>query len=780
VGGAGNNIQTATGQVINLTGVSAGSGGVNFATLTSTGVVTGIALNFSNFDSSGGGAFSGGTTSVAGASSDGIFIGAGSAANVSFGATTIGTGANAVGGDGIEINGSGNGTVTFTSVDIDNTTAHGVNITGAAGTTGAITISGGTIGGGGAGSIDGDGVNVTGGGDAISIAAAITKTNAGNVVEVSGHTAGAVTFSGNLSATGAAANGILLSNNSGGTITFSGATKTINTGATHAIQMSNTAGTGAAVSFTGGNLDVDTTTGNGITTSSTTAGAGSLTITGSNNTIVSAGGIALNVVDTNIAAGGLNFLSISANGGSRGIVLDTTGSTAGLTITGSGTTVGSGGTIQNITARGIELLSTAQVNISNLNLTNASTSGQAAGQDLDLTTANGAIYMSGVATAVFENIDITGTIADNGITGINVSNFQLNNSLIDGAGNGANESGIEFSNLSGTSSLTNTEIRFSETNSLDIVNTDVNLNLTLNNVIFRDTQSSTTNGEGGLQFRSFSNAVGTPTTNIDVINSDFLRLRTQGIQVVGEDDSVVSVDIVDNVIQSQADIGVGIDINGNDTATVNFNINTNTIQSQGGHSVNITSFLDSNVMGRIGGNTITANGTGAGGTGIRAVAQETSHIIIDVSNNSITAGAGNTSNMIEMQARFDTARLDATINNNNIDSDAAALADINITAGSSAAGESNQVYVNILNNDVAAGGPTNVLRLRVSDLASATRLFLTGFVEGGAGIEDDAVATWNAKGNTPVATTSNVAVSLTGTAVAPSAGTALTPTNPAP
>jgi hypothetical protein len=136
--------------------------------------------------------------------------------------------------------------------------------------------------------------------------------------------------------------------------------------------------------------------------------------------------------------------------------------------------------------------------------------------------------------------------------------------------------------------------------------------------------------------------------------------------------------------------------------------------------------------------------------------------------------------MIEMQARFDTARLDATINNNNIDSDAAALADINITAGSSAAGESNQVYVNILNNDVAAGGPTNVLRLRVSDLASATRLFLTGFVEGGAGIEDDAVATWNAKGNTPVATTSNVAVSLTGTAVAPSAGTALTPTNPAP
>jgi len=68
----------------------------------------------------------------------------------------------------------------------------------------------------------------------------------------------------------------------------------------------------------------------------------------------------------------------------------------------------------------------------------------------------------------------------------------------------------------------------------------------------------------------------------------------------------------------------------------------------------------------------------------------------------------------------------------------------------------------------------------VSDLnaTSDPRIFLTGFVEGGAGVDDDAVATWNAKGNTPTATTANINVSLTGTAVAPSAGTALTPTNP--
>ena len=53
-------------------------------------------------------------------------------------------------------------------------------------------------------------------------------------------------------------------------------------------------------------------------------------------------------------------------------------------------------------------------------------------------------------------------------------------------------------------------------------------------------------------------------------------------------------------------------------------------------------------------------------------------------------------------------------------------------------------------------------------------------MEGGAGLDDDAVATWNANGNTPVVTAANVAVSLTGGATAPGAGTALVPDNPTP
>ncbi|MNY66348.1 hypothetical protein D3C86_2037590 [compost metagenome] len=75
-----------------------------------------------------------------------------------------------------------------------------------------------------------------------------------------------------------------------------------------------------------------------------------------------------------------------------------------------------------------------------------------------------------------------------------------------------------------------------------------------------------------------------------------------------------------------------------------------------------------------------------------------------------------------------------------------------------------------------------MMRLRVSDLDGTTnpQMFLQGFVEGGAGIEDDAVATWNGNLNTPAATGSNIAVSLTGSAIGPVSGTALTPSNPLP
>jgi hypothetical protein len=345
--------------------------------------------------------------------------------------------------------------------------------------------------------------------------------------------------------------------------------------------------------------------------------------------------------------------------------------------------------------------------------------------------------------------------------------------------------------------------------SINVVNRDTNLNFTLSNSIIRDTQGQTNSagsgtGEDGFQFQSYSDAAGAPIVNVDVSNNQFLRIRTQSVQIFSGNDSVMSVDIVGNTIDALASvavidpalhIGTGIDLNTNNTARMEFNINGNPIiRSRGGSAVNITGFVDSAIEGRVNNNpNISANGSGAGGTGVRVLAQEgTTTGIVEVKNNTITMGAGNNSSAIDAQARFGSARLDLTLDNNTTDSETTAVADINITAGSSQQAvnppdtriypEHNKVYVDLKNNKVLAGGPTNILRLRVSDLdaTSTVAMFLTGFVEGGAGIEDDAVATWNARSNTPAATTANIAVSLTAAAPQLSAGTAQVPDNPQP
>lgn len=651
-------------------------------------------------------------------------------------------------------------------LDIGDTT--GAGIADGGGSVGNLTIS--DVGKSGTGQI----VDLDQGGTLdVTLNSAASSGSSGGAIDLAGVTGsftvtGATTITGAHSGGGIDITGASLSANfeGGGTISTADATAVNFTGNSGALAL-------------GGGLDIVTTSGAGLNAS----GGGSITATGAGNSVTSTTGVAVSVTGTAIGAADLTFESVSADGGTYAIRLNGTGAAGGLHITGTGAD-GSGGTIQNIGVRGIELINTTEVSIANVALTNANLT-HGTSTDLDVSNSNAAIYLSGVNGASLDNVDIDGA-ADSGVVGINVADFVMSNSTITQAGNAVHESGLEFSNLSGDSSISNTDISFSETNGLDIINTDVDLNLVLDNVTIRDSQTVTgggplnPNGDGGLQFRSFSTAAGAPVTNIDIIDSDFVRLRTQAIQIIGDDDSIVSVDIVNNLIDSEATIGTGIDLNAGGTSQYAFNVIGNTVTSRGGNAINVTAFGGADIEGRINDNIVVANAIGAG---VRIVPQDNgSTAIVEVRNNSITMGTGNSSAAIEAQARFGDARLDLTLDDNILDSNTTALADINITAGSSAAGETNQVYANIINNDVLAGGPTNLLRLRTSDLdgTSDPRIFLDGFVEGGPGLDDDAVATWNANGNTPVATAANIVVSQTGGATAPGAGVALVPDNPTP
>jgi hypothetical protein len=153
---------------------------------------------------------------------------------------------------------------------------------------------------------------------------------------------------------------------------------------------------------------------------------------------------------------------------------------------------------------------------------------------------------------------------------------------------------------------------------------------------------------------------------------------------------------------------------------------------------------------------------GGAGIPVRVVAQETSHAVVEVNNNTVTNVNGTEDTDIDVQSRFQTARADVTITNNTVSPEVTGVAGINLIVGSSTAGESNITCGDVANNNVpnAGAGVVRAFRVRNSDLSNTNRLYLEGFTT-------DTPTTWINRGNLP-ANAAEVAVSLTGTAVAPS------------
>ncbi|MGH3010856.1 MAG: beta strand repeat-containing protein [Gaiellaceae bacterium] len=384
-------------------------------------------------------------------------------------AITLGSGNTVRGLDignktGFGIAGTNFGTLTLSEVDITGSgqalnlttgtanatfgtlsSSSGTNGVALVGVSGSPTATGGTLTG-----ATGDELVISGGGASFTYPGSITNTGTNRAVNITGKTGGTVALSGQITDTGGSGDGISLSGNTGATINLTGG-----------VQLS----TGAAAAFTA-------------------TGGGTVNVTGASNTLATTTGTALNVANTTIGAGGLNFRSISANGGANGIVLNTTGSNGGLTVTGTGTTDGSGGTIQNTTTRGASLVATGQVSLSNMAFTNAATVDfPAAPTGLSLgnnTADNAAVHLQTVDGAALTNVDINGS-AEHGINIHDVQSFSLVASSILNAGNAADEDGIHAYRLSGTSAVTNTTITSSGDDNVNIQN-NTNLPTAFTNV----------------------------------------------------------------------------------------------------------------------------------------------------------------------------------------------------------------------------------------------------------------------------------------------------------
>jgi Ca2+-binding RTX toxin-like protein len=495
-----------------------------------------------------------------------------------------------------------------------------------------------------------------------------------------------------ISSTNSATTGINLSG-VGGSLTTGSTTITNPTG----IGI-NVSGSGAALSFAATSVTSSGGTGISLTTNTGAATFGALTITPDagqrgllatdntatltipSGTVTTSGAVAVEITKaTGTSPLTVSLTSVSANGGTSGIVL--TNTNGSFTITGNGnTTVGGtsgGGTIQNVTGH--------------------------------------AIAMSNVQNPSFTNINIQ-SAGRSGIDGQSVTNFTLANSTINNVGTAAlgpfDESNISFndggaftsSSVSGVVSITQNVLTNARRHGVDIENgTGTISNLTINNnTLTSSTSSAVSLGTAILAAIQGSAGSTAHLTTGNINNNTITNFPSaEGIALLcgsGNTSNNTSstcgasgtpVNITNNTIAGQAAAASHLGSNAirasmnSQVGVMNVNINCNgrttggctatgpitNIQGQG-----ISVFVGGTVTGTatITNNTIIANQTlGAGTQGLAlqvddgpaGLGTSAANYNTTINNNSVSNYEGNG---IRVIARASLGFLDATIQNNTV------------------------------------------------------------------------------------------------------------------
>ncbi len=471
------------------------------------------------------------------------------------GNVTVGThgtdNVSAAGGPAVDATGSATSTyaLAFDDTDSSNSSSDGINLD----TFGAGTFS-------------------TGSGSAINGVTGIGfDLNQGNAN---------VTYDGTIRTTVAGSRPVEVTNRGGGTVDFNG------TVSSTALGVNLVTNPSAAIRFDGG-LALST----GVHVAFNATGGGTISVTDPNavgtapdNTLTTTTATALNVTSTDIGSDDLNFKSISVNGAGTGILLSATGSAGGLTVTGTGSTDGSGGTIQSITNRGASFLDSDQVSLANMNFTNAATT-DGAGPCLELslgknTGCNAPINLQDVITATLSNLNIKGS-AQQGINGRNVTGFTLTDSVLTGIGNAADEDGIHFFNMLGTSTITNTSVTGSFDDNMIIQNSGAGSGtVTVNETVAAaSTFSQSTHGSGIVLGARLGASL---TLSVDDTTFDHnfwygITNTPSDSPAGGKDASLLQVTVTDSTLVDNYE---GIDMLATPQASVRFNIANNTFDNE--------------------------------------------------------------------------------------------------------------------------------------------------------------------------------------------------------
>jgi hypothetical protein len=299
------------------------------------------------------------------------------------------------------------------------------------------------------------------------------------------------------------------------------------------------------------------------------------------NTVSTTTGTGVNIANATIGAGGATFRSVSVNGAANGIVLNNTGALGGLTVAGTGG-AGSGGTIQNATGPGVLLTDTRNVSLSFMNV-------QGGGDD--------------------------------GIRGTNVTGFTLAGATVSNNGNGVGESGLDFSGLFGTASVSSSTVTGSHEDNLVVRNGSGLLTLlSVTNSTFSN--NSTTDGNDGILFEASSTA----NMSISVTGSNFSAHKGDHFQAAGLNSGVLDVVFTGNTLSGghASPLGQGITISAATgvpgyAGTVTYDVSNNTINGAISYAINAN--LGTSAAGASFGGTISNNVIGTSGSSLSCSSQ---------------------------------------------------------------------------------------------------------------------------------------------------------------
>jgi hypothetical protein len=520
----------------------------------------------------------------------------------------------------------------------------------------------------------GNGTLLSGGNATIIYGGTITQATSGQApVNVQNRTGGALTLSGNITATAPGVRGIILMNNTGSITAFTG--------------MLNLSTTGnEAFRATGG---------------------GTVTATHAGSILVSTTAPALNVVNATIGGAGLVFQSVSSNGGvGNGIILDNTGTLGGLTVNGDGsnTAVGgnsSGGTIAN-----------------------------KGGSDGNSATGIG-IYLNNTSNVVLRRMTINGTNQNYGIRGNQVNGFVLEYSTVAGTNGTAGslaapenygEGSIHFGNattngVTGTVTFTNNNISGGRARNLSIVNTTTGVTtLTVKGNTFDAMQT----GGDGNQSLAVEARVGSGI----VINSTiggtapgegntFKSARADLVNFTGQNNTTMDVVFRNNALSNNhaENLIGGGSLTLATKGTMTFNVDSNSLRDADGSAItlfkavadvgtpSLTGVINNNTIGVSG----AANSGSKSGNGIFVSAGGTGTMGMRISNNTIRRINGNSHIYADNTGGNYSA--DFTIRGNLLDEpEGGEFAAIAMTNGSPASADTINVCADIRNNTFNVAG----------------------------------------------------------------------------